>query len=272
MSTFSLKPPKLRHPLEWPAYILAVVLIPAALALGYALYDEGIFYYAVTFIVLIAFFREIQRRIVHGNAVILSRQQFPRIYEVVDDFARKLVLKRVPDVYVMTGQGALNAFASESWGKSFIVLHSELFSDQDDSIMDGLAYIIGHELGHIKLKHTSIFYTLPLVPWMLLSSIPYFGFLFGLPFNVLSRFREYSCDRVGASLAPEGINGLLLLAAGRYVYQQVDLNLFLEQARSREMRGRWMGIAELFSSHPFVANRVRTLYNLGFFSERRLDW
>lgn len=262
--------PKLRHSLELPAYILAIALIPAALGLGYALYTEDIFIYAGFFILFIAFAREIQRRIVHGGAVALSRRQFPEIYEVVDDFAQKLALKRIPDVYVTAGHGALNAFATESWGKSYIVLHSELFSGQGDSIKDGLAYIIGHELGHIKLKHTSIFYTLPLVPWMLLSSLPWFGFFLGLPFNVLSRFREYSCDRVGAHLAPGGINGLLLLAAGRYVYEQVDLDSFLEQAHSRETRGRWTGIAELFSTHPFVANRVRTLYNLGFFSDRRM--
>lgn len=261
---------KLRHPLELPTYVLAIALIPAALVLGYALYSEDIFIYAGLFIVFIACAREVQRRIVHGGAVALSRRQFPEIYEVVDDFAQKLALKRFPDVYVTTGNGVLNAFATESWGKSYIVLHSELFSGQGDSIKEGLAYIIGHELGHIKLKHTSIFYTLPLVPWMLLSSLPWFGVFLGLPFNVLSRFREYSCDRVGAHLAPGGINGLLLLAAGRYVYEQVDLESFLEQARSRETRGRWTGIAELFSTHPFVANRVRTLYNLGFFSDRHM--
>jgi Zn-dependent protease with chaperone function len=255
--------PKLRHPLEWPAYGIAVGLIPLILWFGYESVDQDVFYGIVILTLFLAFFREVQRRAVHGGAVALSRSQFPDIYAVVDDFSRKLRLKRLPDVYVTSGHGVLNAFANEAWGRSYIVINSELFSDQRESIKEGLAYIIGHELGHIKLKHTSIFYTIPLVPWMWLSTIPYIGYFLGLPFNVLSRFREYSCDRVGAYLAPDGVNGLLLLAAGRYVYEQVDLESFLKQAESHEVRGRWTGIAELFSTHPFVANRIRTLYKLG---------
>lgn len=263
--------PKLRHPLEWPAYGIAVLLIPLILWWGWESVDTDVFYALVVFTLFLAFFREVQRRAVHGGAVALSRSQFPQIYETVDRFARELKLKRLPDVYVTSGHGVLNAYANESWGKSYIVINSELFSDQSDSIKDGLAYIIGHELGHIKLKHTSIFYTIPLVPWMWLSTLPYVGWVLGLPFNVLSRFREYSCDRVGAYLAPNGVNGLLLLAAGRYVYEQVDLESFLQQAHSRETRGRWTGIAELFSTHPFVGNRVRTLYKLGLLNTPNLD-
>ncbi len=261
----------LRHPLEWPAYIVAVALIPLVLAFGYWWDGEYMLYFIGPFTVVIILLREIDRRLAHGNSVQLSRSQFPDIYAKVDDYSNTLGLKRVPDVYVTTGGGVLNALSSESWGKSYIVLNSELFSDQGDSIKDGLAYIIGHELAHIKLKHTSIFYNLPLVPWMWLSMIPYLGLVFGLPFNVLSRFREYSCDRVGAYLAPNGVNGLLLLAAGRYVYENVDLESFLTQSESRETRGRWMGIAELFSTHPFVANRVRNLYKLGLFTRSHLD-
>ena len=257
--------------MEWPAYILAVLLIPLVFAAIYWLWGgEGItdeVIYVGIFILVTVLLREILRRSVHGNSVLLSRNQFPEVYAVVDDFSKKLDLKRRPDVYVANGDGALNAFAVESWGKSYIVLNSELFSDQGNSIRQGLAFVIGHELGHIRLKHTSIFYNIPLVPWMVFSTIPYLGDVLGLPYNIISRFREYSCDRIGAYLAPEGINGLLLLAAGRYVFQHVDLQSFLQQTRSRETRGRWMGIAELFSTHPFLANRVRNLYDRGFFSE-----
>jgi Zn-dependent protease with chaperone function len=72
---------------------------------------------------------------------------------------------------------------------------------------------------------------------------------------------------VGASLTPHGVNGLLLLAAGRYVYERVNLGGYLEQTRSRETNGRWTGLAELFTTHPFIVNRVRTLYQLGLWRE-----
>jgi hypothetical protein len=64
-------------------------------------------------------------------------------------------------------------------------------------------------------------------------------------------------------LAPHGEEGLVLLAAGRYVYKQVDIEELLEQAR--RFRGFWPTVAQLPQSHPFAVRRVRALYDLGFF-------
>lgn len=256
---------KLRHPLEWPSYVFAVILLPAVVILLASFIPEAVLL-VVTSIVVFLVIREVFRRWVHGNAVMLSRQQFPDIYETVDAYSRVLGFKRSPDVFVANGNGSTNAFAVETWGKSYIVLYSELFSDQGPSARDGLNFIIGHELGHIRLKHTNLIYHITLIPWELLSYIPILGPFLGWPYNLLSRFREYSCDRIGASLSPNGVKGLILLAAGRYVYERVDLSSYLQQTRSRETMGRWTGIAELLSQHPFVSNRVRNLHDLGFWS------
>jgi hypothetical protein len=56
---------------------------------------------------------------------------------------------------------------------------------------------------------------------------------------------------------------LVLLAAGRYVYKEVDVEELLEQAR--RFRGFWPIVAQLPQSHPFAVRRVRVLYDLGFF-------
>jgi hypothetical protein len=53
------------------------------------------------------------------------------------------------------------------------------------------------------------------------------------------------------------------LAAGRYVYKQVDIDELLEQAR--RFRGFWPVMAQLPQSHPFAVRRIRALYDLGFF-------
>ncbi|HSK84424.1 MAG TPA: hypothetical protein VK902_13660 [Rubrobacter sp.] len=55
----------------------------------------------------------------------------------------------------------------------------------------------------------------------------------------------------------------MLLAAGRYVYKQVDVPEVLEQAR--RFRGFWPVVAQLPRSHPFAVRRVKVLYDLGFF-------
>ena len=162
-------------------------------------------------------------------------------------------LRRDPEIYVMSGNGVLNAFAASTIGYDFIVIHSELFSNTYEKNKDALAFIIGHEFGHLRLGHTRLWYQLSTT---YVDRVPLLG-------DFLSRAREYSCDRHGAYVAPQGEEGLVLLAAGRYVYKQVDTEELLEQAQ--QFRGLWPTLAQLPQSHPFVVRRIRALYDLGFF-------
>src|SRR5215218_5842433 len=70
-------------------------------------------------------------------------------------------------------------------------------------------------------------------------------------------------DRHGAHLAPQGEEGLVLLAAGRYVYKEVDVDELLEQAKM--FRGFWPAVAQLPQSHPFTVRRLKVLHDAGFF-------
>jgi Zn-dependent protease with chaperone function len=198
-------------------------------------------------------YRQLTRAGIRGSAVRLSRRQFPDIYAVKDDFARRLNLKRDPEIYLMSGNGVLNAFAASTFGYDFVVIHSELFSNTYEKNKDALAFIVGHELGHLRLGHTRLWYQLSTA---YVDRVPLLG-------GFLSRAREFSCDRHGAYLAPQGEEGLVLLTAGRYVYKQVDVEELLEQAR--RFRGFWPVMAQLPQSHPFSVRRIRTLYDLGFF-------
>ena len=55
----------------------------------------------------------------------------------------------------------------------------------------------------------------------------------------------------------------MLLAAGRYVYKEVDVGELLEQAR--RFKGFWPAVAQLPQSHPFTVRGLKTLYDAGFF-------
>jgi Zn-dependent protease with chaperone function len=183
----------------------------------------------------------------------LSRRQFPDIYAVKEDFARKLGLKRDPEIYLMSGNGTLNAFAASTFGYDFVVIHSELFSNTYEKNRDALAFILGHELGHLRLGHTRLWYQLSTA---YVDRVP-------LLKGFLSRAREFSCDRHGAYLAPRSEEGLVLLAAGRYVYKEVDVGELLEQAR--RFQGFWPVVAQLPQSHPFTVRRLKVLYEAGLF-------
>lgn len=263
--------PALRHPTEVPLYVLCVVLNLLILAV---LIDAIVFVWThpallnnqvltdATIALLIGLvvlplvyvvYRNLLRASVRGSAVLVSPQQFPEIAAVRDKFAQQLHLRRVPEIYVTSGNGQLNAFAASAYRVDFVVLHSELFANLYQNNREGLAFIVGHEMGHIRLHHTRLWYQLSLAFINLIPLIP--GFL--------SRAREYSCDRHGALVEPRGEEGLVLLTAGRYVYRQVDVSNLLDQAAL--VRGFWPEVAQLTQSHPLTVWRLKKLYDLGLF-------
>lgn len=73
-----------------------------------------------------------------------------------------------------------------------------------------------------------------------------------------SRYCEYTCDRIGAYYQPEGAtSGLLVLAAGKKLYRDVNLQEFISQAENE--RGFWVWLSEIISTHPNLPKRIRAL-------------
>jgi Zn-dependent protease with chaperone function len=263
--------PRLRHPAEVPFFIFMVVLnlliiaavLNAARVLpflperledsGWATAIRAALISLLLFVPALIVVREVQRASTRGTAVQLSQRQFPELYQTAEDFAHRLGLRRRPEIFLANGNGALNAFAAQATGHDYVVLSNELFANLYDRNRDGLRYILGHELGHVRLHHVSLWYQLAVAYSQL---IPLLG-------PALSRLREYSCDRHGAWLSPRGARGLVLLASGRYTETEVDLEELVRQGR--KLRGFWVGLAQLPSSHPFTVRRLERLYRIGLF-------
>jgi Zn-dependent protease with chaperone function len=263
--------PRLRHPAEVPLFIFMVVLnliivaaiLEAAAVLpflperlqdsGWAVAIRGALISLLLFIPALMVVRETQRASTRGTAVQLSERQYPELYQTAEDFTHTLGLRRRPEIFLANGNGALNAFAAQVTGYDYVVLSNELFANLYDRNRDGLGFILGHELGHIRLHHVALWYQLAVAysQW-----IPLLG-------PGLSRLREYSCDRHGAFLSPRGARGLVLLASGRYTETEVDLEELVRQGRM--LRGFWVGLAQLPRSHPFTVRRLERLYRIGLF-------
>lgn len=265
--------PAFRHPSEVPLYVFSVVLNLLILAAlidvlvivwthpvllsNQVLTDVAVTILLGLIVLPLAYvvYRNLTRAAVRGSAVLVSQQQFPEIAAIQAKFARQLHLRRVPEVYVTSGNGQLNAFAASAYRVDFVVLHSELFANLYQNNREGLAFILGHEFGHIRLQHTRLWNQLSLAFINVIPLLP--GFL--------SRAREYSCDRHGAFVEPQGQEGLVLLTAGRYVYRQVDVRNLLHQAA--QVRGFWPEVAQLTQSHPLTVWRLKKLFELGLFKE-----
>ena len=87
-----------------------------------------------------------------GNAVHITENQYPEIYQMHLQCCEKLGIKTTPEIYLLNGDGILNALATRFLGRNFVVL----FSDIVDALQRqpaAMKFYIGHELGHIKQKH-----------------------------------------------------------------------------------------------------------------------
>jgi Zn-dependent protease with chaperone function len=202
-----------------------------------------VYIYAI-FIVLFVFFRfAVLIGHLKGNAIKLSINQFPDIYQTVVKQSQLLGLKYVPDVYILQSGGILNAFATKFMGNNYIVLYSEIVESAYEQDKNILEFITGHELGHIKRNH------------MIKNLLLFPSFLIPFLAAAYSRACEYTCDNIAHSLSPLGAkSGLLILASGRTLYKKVNLKDYLAQDQTEA--GFWKWFAEKVSSHPNLTKRL----------------
>jgi Zn-dependent protease with chaperone function len=184
---------------------------------------------------------------VRGSAVRLGPGQFPELYGRVHELALRLGLPRVPDVYLMQQDGALNAFATRFMRTHMVVLLSDLLEACGDNTA-ARDMIIGHELGHIRAGHLR-------GRWLLMPTafVPFLG-------SALSRAREYTCDRYGCAAAGDregALVGLAILSAGARYGPRVNRAAMVQQ--HRDLRSTWMHVGEWLGSHPPLARRLLAL-------------
>ena len=184
-----------------------------------------------------------------GNGVRVSTRQFPDIHETARRLSRGVGLEEVPDIYLLQAGGALNAFAMRFMGRGYVVLFSDVVELARRQGEQALAFVIAHELAHHERGHTG-WKRLVIAPalWM-----PFIG-------SAYSRACEYTCDAYATDAVADGaVDGLLVLAAGKELYAEVDAEAFVLQAQ--EERGFWVRFAEMMSTHPTLPKRVRAVRN-----------
>jgi Zn-dependent protease with chaperone function/type II secretory pathway pseudopilin PulG len=183
-----------------------------------------------------------------GNGVELSESQFPDLYAQFVACCDRLEIKKRPEVFILNGNGGLNAFATQFLGTQYVVLMSDVV-DAMDAHEDGVRFYIGHELGHLRMKHLRGH----LLRWPALW-VPLLGAAY-------SRARESTCDRHGracSSTAEGAARALAALATGGKRWQQLSMQSYADQAQ--HSAGFWMSFHELTAGYPWLTKRaVRVL-------------
>jgi Zn-dependent protease with chaperone function/type II secretory pathway pseudopilin PulG len=181
---------------------------------------------------------------IKGNGVALSQAQFPELHAQFAACCEQLQMTQHPQAYVINGNGGLNAFATKFLRTQYVVLLSDVVEAMKQH-PDGVRFYIGHELGHLRMKHLSWHFLRWPVLWLPLVGAAY------------SRARESTCDRHGLACSSSPDNAaraIAALAAGGQAWPHVDLKAYLEQAS--QTSGFWMSFHELTAAYPWLVKRV----------------
>ncbi|CAM4461516.1 Zn-dependent protease with chaperone function [Paenibacillus endophyticus] len=234
-------------------YVLALIF---SIIVYLALFFSIIFMLLIPILVVIPLIAQaIMMANIRMNGVRITPRQFPEVFAVAEEQCAKMGFTVVPDLYVMESSGILNAFASRFFGRNMVVLYADLFELIQSGGERELAFVLTHELAHIKRNH--IMKQLFIIPAMWL---PFLG-------EAYSRACEYTCDRMAAYYiddAEAAMNGLTILAIGKTLYRRVDREEYLLQ--SSYENGFFVWLAERLSTHPPLPKRIHALQQFAGYS------
>jgi Zn-dependent protease with chaperone function len=164
---------------------------------------------------------------------------------MAEEHSRRLNME-TPDIFVLQAGGILNAFATRFLGRNFVILYSDVLALATQKGERAVSFVLAHELGHVKRKH------------MTRRALLYPAMVFPFLGGAYSRACEYTCDRLGNALQPDGsVDGLLVLAAGRDLYTQVNSAEYSNQRETET--GFFVAFSEILSTHPNLPKRVAAL-------------
>ena len=211
-------------------------------------------FYALFFALFLLVSSLLFRASAMGNMILISKDQFPHLHNLVKEGSEKLGLSPVPEAFLYNSNGIFNAFARKAIGRKYVMLTSSLLDATTDN---QVKFVIGHELGHHAAGHLNAL-----------------GFILRLPSIIIpflhaaySRQCEYTCDRIGYFVSEDldsSRSAIQMLGCGcRKLNQSMNIEAF---ERQEELVPGISGfISEIFRSHPRLTLRVISLKNTRLF-------
>lgn len=190
-----------------------------------------------------------------GGAVRVSERQFGHLDRIAETCARMLHLER-PEVFVVQ-EPRLN---SHTYGheRPLVILTSGLV----DAMSEGqLAFVLGHEFGHIKSEHVLFVNLAEFLRSGAAASVQWLAAPAMLSLFAWQRYAEQTADRAGliaCQRIADAEAALIKLALGSSeLFSQIDIDEYL-----RQTEGLTTGQAKLalaLQNHPYTAQRVASL-------------
>ncbi|KOO50781.1 M48 family metallopeptidase [Priestia koreensis] len=193
---------------------------------------------------------------IRRNGVRLTEKQYPDIHKKAAKMIEEMDLIRLPHIFIVQSEGALNAFATRFFGRNFVVLYSNIVEIAAEGHDEELQFVIAHELAHIKQNH--IVKNILILPAMW---VPYLG-------SAYSRACEYTCDRMASAYIKNeqaAVHALGVLAVGTPL--SINLNVKEYIATSMRETGLFVWMSEKLSTHPPLPKRIKAVQNFYTYPE-----
>jgi len=250
---------------------------------------------------LVAYFQGDSIFLAMSQARKIGRDDFPRLYNLVEEMRIASGLEKMPDIYIIDDP-ALNAFATgRSPNKAALAVTSGLLQKLNRDELQG---VIGHEIAHIKNRDVLLMTmagillgTIVILAWYA-TRIMFFSGMSGggrrssrsgggqgqailvlvgvilmilapiaaqLLYFAISRRREYLADASSALYTryPEGLASALQKLATSDVQVRTANKATAPMYTINPFQKRGMSVENLTSTHPPIAERVRILRAMG---------
>jgi Zn-dependent protease with chaperone function len=247
-----------RDPSEYPILVTTILLVIMVIILTAAATLCGSFLFVVL-VLLVSY----QATLAHHQDLVrqarkITQQDSPQLSQRIQVCTQRLQVEPV-EIFVIPAS-TLNAYTFGLSSPKAIVLYQPLFKIMDEN---ELQFIIGHEMGHIRLGHT---WLNSLVGGM--AGIPAAApatLLLVLAFRWWNRACEYSSDRAGllaCGSLTSAIKALIKIEAGSEGYlrnlSNEDLGRALQRLESQD-DNMMNSFSEFFATHPMIINRLGKL-------------
>lgn len=286
---------------------MGIILLALGYFIGLYFFDSGTGGLILALVIwafmnLIAYFQGDSILLGLSRAKKITRDDHPRLYNIVEEMKIASGLEKMPDIYIIEDP-ALNAFATgRDKNKASVAVTSGLLQKLNRDELQG---VIGHEMAHINNRDVLLMTmcgillgTIVILSWYA-SRFMIFGSITGgrrsssssggggaaqlviliaaivlmilapilaqLIYLAISRKREYLADASSALYTryPEGLASALEKLAASTTQLKSANNATAPMYIINPFRKKGMAAADLTSTHPPISERVRILRSMG---------
>jgi heat shock protein HtpX len=283
---------------------MGLLLLIIGYWLGLYFFDSGMWGLIIALAVwavmnLIAFFQGDNILLGLSRARKISRDDHPRLYNVVEEMKIASGLEKMPDIYIIDDR-ALNAFATgRDPNRAAVAVTSGLLQKLNRDELQG---VIGHEMGHIKNRDVLLMAisavllgTIVILAWYATRILSFGGtggnrrssssgggsgqiiilavaivlmvlapIMAQLIYFAISRKREYLADASSALYTryPEGLASALEKLAASDSQLKSANKATAPMYIINPFRKRGMSASDLTSTHPPISERIRILRSM----------